>query len=300
MPSLVSRLIPLYIRATGRQRLLADAGRAHRHLREAPLRPQSYSPPRRLRDDVEITRTDRGAWPVYTLAPRGRPASGAVIYAHGGAWAREIAPQHWQLCAQIAAEAGTRVVVPIYPLVPRGTAAEVVDTVADLVEEARAAHGAVALAGDSAGAQIALSAAMVLRDRGAAPLPATVLISPAFDLALDNPEIDRVQPTDPWLSRPGTHVFIAAWRADLALDDPRVSPLFGDFSGLGPLTVLGGTRDICLPDTRLGVAAARDAGVEVDYREEAGQLHVHPLHPSPEGRRARQHIVTVLRSALEG
>lgn len=300
MPSLVSRLVPLYIRATGRQRLLADAGRAARFLAGSPVRPESYAPPRRLRPDVRVTRADRHEWPVYTIEPRDRPARGAVVYVHGGAWAREIAPQHWRLCARIAAEAGTRVLVPIYPLAPRGTAGEVVPAVADLVEEARTAHGAVALAGDSAGGQIALSAAMVLRDRGADPLPATVLLSPALDLALDNPEIDRVQPTDPWLSRPGTHVFIAAWRAELPLDDPRVSPLRGDFAGLGPLTVIGGTRDICLPDTRLGVEAARAAGVDVDYTEERGQLHVHPLHPTPEGRRAQEHIVAVLRSAVGG
>ncbi|MFL0579290.1 alpha/beta hydrolase fold domain-containing protein [Dietzia sp. 179-F 9C3 NHS] len=300
MPSLVSRLVPLYIRATGRQRLLADAARARRHLDEAPLRPESYGPPTRLRRDVRLERTDRGTWPVYTLTPRDIPARGTLVYVHGGAWAREIARQHWQLCARIAAEAGTRVEVPIYPLVPRGTAAEVVETVAALVEEARAEHGRVAVGGDSAGGQIALSAALTLRDRGAAPLDATVLLSPAVDLALDNPQIDLVQPSDPWLERPGTHVFIAAWRADLPLDDPRVSPLHGDFTGLGPLTITGGTRDICMPDTRLLVAAARAAGVEVDYREEPGQLHVHPLHPSREGRRAQEHIVRVLRAALTG
>ena len=73
-----------------------------------------------------------------------------------------------------------------------------------------------------------------------------------------------------------------------------VSPLFGNLAGLGPLTVFSGTRDITSPDTRLLVSRARAAGVQVDHHEEAGLVHVHPLLPVPEGRRARRVMAGVL------
>ncbi|MBB1025171.1 MULTISPECIES: alpha/beta fold hydrolase [unclassified Dietzia] len=303
MPSLASHLIPLLIRATRRQRLFAEPQRARDFLDEAAVRPASYAPPR-LRDDVRLTRADRNGWPVYVLEPAEAPASGTVVYVHGGGWAKEIVAPHWRLCAQMAAEAHTRVLVPVYPLAGpvtasnRGTAASVVSGVADLVRDELAEHDPVCLAGDSAGGQIALSAVMELRDRGVPPLPATILISPALDLAMDNPDIDRVQPRDPWLAREGLRVFIDAWRVDLPLDDPRVSPLCGDFTGVGPLTVFAATRDIVLPDVRLGVERARAAGVDVTYVEEKDLLHVHPLQPTPEGRAARETIVGIVRSAV--
>lgn len=92
----------------------------------------------------------------------------------------------------------------------------------------------------------------------------------ALDLAMRNPEMDAVQPHDPWLAKPGTRVFIESWRGDLPLLDPRVSPIEGDLTGLGPLVIFSGTRDILNPDARLLAERARAAGVDVEYHEEAG------------------------------
>ncbi len=48
------------------------------------------------------------------------------------------------------------------------------------------------------------------------------------------------------------------------------------------------------PDTRLLVAKARAAGVDVDYHEGADLIHVYPLLPTPEGKQARQTIIRKL------
>lgn len=295
MPSLLSHLVPLFLRATGANRTFLSADAAAAHMAERGAHPASFAPPRRMRDDVVITRDHQHGWPVFTLTPRDTAPRGAVVYLHGGAWVNEVAPQHWQLCAQLAAEAGTTVILPIYPLVPHGTAAAVSDVVVELVLAARAAHGDASLAGDSAGGQIALSAAIRLRDEHGVTLPQTVLIAPSLDLSMKNPLMDVVQPSDPWLGKPGARVFIESWRGELAIDDPRVSPLEGDLAGLGPLTVFSGTRDILNPDIRLLVQKARDAGVAVEFHERAGLVHVYPLTPTPEGRGARDAIVRKLR-----
>jgi acetyl esterase/lipase len=263
------------------------------------VRPVPYGPPRGLRSvEIEVdVRSDTG-WPVYRVLPRRRTPTRAAVYVHGGAWVNQIHPLHWRLVAGLAVRSGTAVTVPIYPLAPVGTAATVVPPVADLVAALVDRYGAghVAALGDSAGGQIVLSAAMLLRDRGLPPLHRTVLISPALDLTLANPEIDLVEPQDPWLARPGTRAAIELWRGDLSIKDPLVSPLFGELTGLGPLTVFSGTRDITSPDTRLLVGRARAAGVQVDHHEEEGLVHVHPLLPVPEGRRARQLMATLLES----
>lgn len=296
MPSAVSRALPPLLRLLGFRRPFASPAAMQQRLDDVALRPARFGPPPGLRGvSVSVGRT--GGWPVYTVRPR-RAASGEqALYAHGGSWAFEISPFHWWLIASLVRHSGVTVTVPVYPLTPVGTAGTVVPAVADLLAELVEQHGAdhVTAMGDSAGGQIALSAAQLLRDRGVPPLRRTVLISPALDLSLTNPEIDRVEPTDPWLARPGVRLTIELWRAGLPLDDPRVSPLAGDLAGLGPLTVFGGSLDITHPDVRLLVQRARAAGVEVDDQDAPGMVHVWPLLPIPEGRAARRHIAALLR-----
>jgi acetyl esterase/lipase len=298
--SLSSRLMPAYLRLTRTNRMYTSPDDAQRHIEKLTIRPRSYSPPRRLGFYVSLSVDHGPGFPVYTLTPKNIQARGAVVYVHGGGWVKQIAVQHWQLAAQIAAEARTKVDVPIYPLVPFGTAEHVVSAVAELVHANIEREGCACPAGDSAGGQIALSAALQLRDEKQLSLPRTVLISPALDLSLTNPEIDLVQPSDPWLGRDGTRVLIEHWRGNLAVDDPRVSPFAAELRGLGPLTVFSGTRDILNPDTRLFVDKAKASGVEVDYHEKPGLVHVYPLTPTPEGRAARALIVEQIRAAQTG
>lgn len=291
-------LLPLFFRATGANRSFLTAEAAEARINERALRPTTFGPPRGLRRDVEITATRRHGWPVYRLAPRHASPSGSVVYAHGGAWVSEVAPQHWQLAAQLAAESGTTVDLVIYPLLPFGTAAEVVPIFTRLVLENLDDLGATVIAGDSAGGQIALSAALQLRDEHDVVLPRTVLISPSLDLRFDNPRIPEVQPSDPWLGVPGGKVFAARWAAELDLLDPRVSPLFGELAGLGPVSLFTGTRDILNPDAQLLVERANAAGVALDLFEVRGQLHVYPLLPTRAGREAREQIVEAVRRAV--
>ncbi|APB00828.1 alpha/beta hydrolase fold domain-containing protein [Nocardia seriolae] len=298
MPSLISRAVPAYLRITRANRPFITAQGAREHIRERSIRPQPYGPPRLLRSDVRVEVRREDGWPIYTLTPRTGGARGNIVYCHGGGWINEVARQHWELAATIAAEMGTAVTLPIYPLIPYGTADEVIPRFAALVRANRAEYGEVCLAGDSAGGQIALSTALVLRDEEQPIVPRTVLISPALDLSLSNPDIPAVQPDDPWLGREGGLVLGEHWRGPLPITDPRVSPMFGDFTGLGPLTVFSGTRDILMPDIRIVVGKARAAGVEVDYHEAAGLVHVYPLTPTPEARAARAILIDSLRAAL--
>lgn len=300
MPSVMSRLVvPTFLKVARRNANYVDADRARQHVAAQSVRPAAYGPPKRLRTDVTITLTHDRGWPTYTVAPSGGTSRGGLVYAHGGGWVNEIAPQHWQLCAQIAADAQLTVTLPIYPLVPFGTAEPVAARFAELVRASIAKHGTTFLAGDSAGGQIALSTALLLRDTDQLALRRTVLIAPGLDLSLNNPEIDVVQPTDPWLGRPGARVFAEHWRGDLPIEHPLVSPLFGDLTGLGPITMFNGTRDILTPDARLLAEKAAAAGVDMDFHLVDGLVHVYPLTPTPEGAAARRAIVEQLRADLQ-
>ncbi|MEU0495900.1 alpha/beta hydrolase [Mycobacterium sp. NPDC006124] len=124
---------------------------------------------------------------------------------------------------------------------------------------------------------------------GGHALRGLTLISPWLDIALCNPDIDTVAPSDPWLARDGLRLCGRRWAADLPLDDPRVSPIFGDPSGLPPVHLYIGTDDILAPDCR----RLRDAmpSSTLTYQEEPAAIHVYPLLPTPEGRAARRELL---------
>src|SRR5699024_10048431 len=214
-----------------------------------------------------------------------------VVYLHGGGWINEAASAHWKLVQKIASEACVRVVFPAYPLVHTGGSAEtVVPTVAKLCERI---DGPIVLMGDSAGGTIALSSGLLLATRGR-PVDLILLIAPALDMRMQNPEIDEIQPSDPWLVKKGQLLLTELWIDDHG-EDLVLNPFLGDVTNLGPLIVFSGTRDLLNPDTRLFVQRATEEGAHIDYHEQPGHLHVYPLLPTPEGRQAQRRIVSAVR-----
>src|SRR5699024_10313373 len=150
--------------------------------------------------------------------------------------------------------------------------------------------------GDSAGVTIALSASLLLASRQR-PVDLTLLSSPALDMRMANPEIDEIQPRDPWLVKKGQLLLTELWIGEHE-EDPVLNPFLGDAGSVGRLIVFSGTRDLLNPDTRLFVQRATEEGADIEYHEQPGHLHVYPLLPTPEGRKARRRIVSAVRHAV--
>lgn len=304
MPSLRSRALSVALIAAGRRRRFASAEAVRSRVAAAARRPASHLPPRSLGRVAEVSRTFVGAWPVYDVSPRGTEPAAQVLYVHGGGYVDELVRPHWSMVRMLVTQAHARVVVPAYILAPRGTADRTVPVAADLlsglIESGRDGDGGTVLVGDSAGAGLALAAAQRLRDRSGVQPSRIVLISPWLDVSMSHPDQRAIEAADPLLARPGLREAGRLYAGTLAADDPRVSPLHGSFSGLAPMTVFTGTRDVLTTDSRELLRRARADGAEVELHEEVGLPHAYPLLPVPEGRVARERIAELVRTAADG
>ncbi len=130
------------------------------------------------------------------------------------------------------------------------------------------------VSGDSCGGLLGLGALLQARDEGLA-LPACFLsISGWFDLAVPDAVESGGANSDPFLT--------AAWvrnrgreyaAGQLALDDPRLSPVYADVSGLPPLYLPAGQDDTMRHGTEALGRAARNAGVAVTAESWPGMVH---------------------------
>ena len=296
MTSWQTRAISLVLRATRKNPLVVRRARANPLARGSAAAP----PPRRLHGRLDVEWV--AGFDVVRVAPSSggvagtTTAPGALVYLHGGAFRSGIARQHWDLIGQLADATGRDVWVPRYGLLPEHTAEDaraLLDALADRLRKV----GRVHVLGDSAGGNLALLAAQSWGEVGTGPeVVGVTLIAPWLDLSLSNPRIPEVARVDPWLDPESVRPLGVAWAAGRDTQDPKVSPLFGRLTGLPPLAVLVGTRDVCLPDCE--VLAARVTGVRM--RVEEGSPHVFPLLPTPEGRAGRDAIIRFVAETFAG
>lgn len=240
--------------------------------------------------------TAAAPFPVHTARPRvGRPRT-SVVHVHGGGFVAPIDPFHVRYAVRLARHLDAEAVLPDYPLAPEHTWRDSHDELVDLLAGLCRTRDRVVLVGDSAGGGLALAVAMSLRDRGGPQPSHLVLHAPWGDLTTSTPETRDLDAVDPWLHLRKLTAYAAWWAGSPDdLGRPEVSPALGDLAGLPPLLVTCGTRDLLLPGCRLLVDRATAAGTPVTYLEAPGLIHVFPLLPVPEARRAWRHTVEFLR-----
>jgi acetyl esterase/lipase len=227
-----------------------------------------------------------------TWLDRERAQHGVVVYLHGGSYVCGPTAQQWEYCGRLAAASGLAALLVDYRLAPEHPHPAALDDALAATSpfQPGGEHFCTPwhLAGDSAGAGLAVAAALALRDRGATLPRSLALVSPWLDLVLDYEPMRRNSKLDPLVSVDLLARAAAAYAPGL-LRDPGVSPLYADPRGLPPTQLVVGTRELALWDARRWQQACEDAGVKLELEEQRGGFHGFPLAGwVPEGRAALQ------------
>lgn len=230
----------------------------------------------------------------------GTPTQPVIFYMHGGGYVNHAVSYTYRAAAAVAKQAGARVVMPIYPLAPKYTYTDAYPKViAAYRHTLRSVQDPtqITIMGDSAGGGFALGLGQTLASHALAQPKRYVVFSPWVDARMVNDAVDQYEPLDPLLARSYLRVTGAAWAGrPEALDDPKVSPILGDFRGLAPVTIFMGTHELLLADLQSLEAALTTAGVP--YRVQYGERmnHAYPLLPIPEADAALATVSELVRS----
>ncbi|MEH2625272.1 monoterpene epsilon-lactone hydrolase [Bradyrhizobium sp. AZCC 1719] len=240
-----------------------------------------------------------GEW----IVPAHAPSAKAVLYFHGGGFRIGSVASHRGLIAQIAEASGCRVLAIDYRLAPEHRFPAALD---DALSAWRwlLDHGLkpadIALAGDSAGGNLALALMCSLRDRGL-PLPAaSALMSPWTDLTATGASYENRAEVDPIHQRA---MILALAKNYLGQQgdprDPLASPLHADLSGLPSLLIQVGDRETVRDDSTMLADKARAAGVDVGLEVWDGMIHVFQMFSEiPQGQQAIGSLARFLRQHL--
>ncbi|MEM7762464.1 MAG: alpha/beta hydrolase [Pseudomonadota bacterium] len=234
-----------------------------------------------LPDDVQVDAVVCNEVVADWISLADSDLSRVVMYLHGGAYTKGSRQTHRELASRIARASGACVLLPEYRLAPEHPCPAGIDDAMAcwqwLIAEGYRLDQ-LAIAGDSAGAGLALALLQTAKAQGI-PRPArAALIAPWVDLELAGPSAQAGIVDDPMLQRDR----LLADAQHYAGDDLRrwqASPLYGDLSDLPPMLVQVGGRDLLVSDSTRLAKQAQSSGSDVTLEVEDGLVHVWHFFP---------------------
>lgn len=257
----------------------------------------------RVPPDVRMSTVEadgvRSRWVVVPQSGTNR----TILYFHGGGFFSHMPCTYAAFLARLCRYTGARGLLPNYRLAPAHPFPAAPDdclTVYRWLLAGGVSPDNVVLAGDSAGANLAL-ATLVGAKRAGLPMPAcAILMSPVTDMSAVSPSaVDNAQ-RDPYLRLPGLLAMRDAYVGSTFPTDSRLSPCFADFEGFPPLLFQVGNTELLRDDSVRTSERARFAGVNAICQVWEGMPHVFQMMRFlPESRRALETIAEVVGMRIE-
>lgn len=215
---------------------------------------------------------------VRVYRPAVSEVRGAVLWVHGGGWIMGNLTSHDALCRALANRVGAAVVAVDYRLAPETRfpgAVEDCEAALRWVASEAFPGEPLAVAGDSAGGNLATVLARRARDAGAPSLRAQLLVYPATDAACaTGSHLDFGRDGTYGLSRDEMAFCWAAYAPGSALRSADVSPLrAADLSRMPPTYLLLAELDALTDEATDYADRLEAAGTDVTVKVWPGTVH---------------------------
>ncbi len=257
-----------------------------------------------LATDVRVEQVKAHGVPAEWTSTPVASASEVILYLHGGGYAWGSLKSHRHLVSEVGRAATMRTLALDYRRAPEFPFPHA-------LEDAVSGYGflldsgfeprQVAVAGDSAGAGLAVALLVRLKELGMQQPACALLFSPWVDMTETADSYSRNAQRDPVLNREIMQFLAGQYLGTRPREAPLASPVFADLSGIAPLTIFVGSTESLLDDA---IALARAAGLaDVSVRLEIWpkMFHIWPNYHRvlAQGRQAVAAAGRLLREAVQ-
>jgi len=253
-----------------------------RMIAETVREPWTRGGPTMHRTTEHFVPFEAGRIRIRVLDPSGECDQPALIYLHGGGWTMFSIDTHDRLMREYAHRAQATVIAVDYSLSPEVRFPRALEECVAVVKWL-GTHGSlldidaqrVAIGGDSAGGNLSLATALLLRDQGlGTALRGTLLNYGVFDSSRDFPSYSRFGGAGYML---GASEMVDFWRNYVGgegyTDDPLACPLRAQLAGLPPAFLAIAECDVLRDESVAMAERLRQFGVPVTAEVYKGATH---------------------------
>ena len=137
----------------------------------------------------------------------------------------------------------------------------------------------ILIAGDSAGGNLALALTLKPKEKQKEMPKGLILFSPWTDLTLQGNSHKEKAQIDPILNADYMEKAVEDYAGMTDVNNPLVSPLFGDFTGFPPVCIQVGENEILLSDSEELMHRMEAYQVPVTFEKYEGMWHVFQMSP---------------------
>lgn len=253
-----------------------------REIAEVVRKPWTEGGPMMAKTIERMAPTRHGPVRVRVYYPTLQASHAAFIYLHGGGWTLFSIDTHDRLMREYAARANVAVIGVDYTRAPEGRFPQPIEETIDVIHWLIDATPSLALdvsklvlGGDSAGGNISVAAALVLRDAGENLLAGLVLNYGCFEI--NNFMSDSVVRFGGGEYLLTTHMMLwFSWQYLRSAEDalsPLASPLRAELKGLPPAFMAITELDVLYDQNMAMERALKAAGVPVEAHLYRGTVH---------------------------
>jgi len=230
-----------------------------------------------LPNNIDKKEVDVGPVLADLLIPELAIGKRTILYAHGGSFITGSRLSARNLCASLAHESASKLLLPEYRLAPEypfPTALEDMFASYMWLLHQGIPSGDIIFAGDGTGANLILSLVHMLGDKRVNRPAAVIAISPWVDLACESAIFTQRKNPDPIFNREILTSVALQYASQSNFSNPQVSPIHGDFSLFPHLYIQCGSEEILLDDAERLAHKAENAGVPVTLDIEKNMWHL--------------------------
>ncbi|MQY28877.1 alpha/beta hydrolase [Nocardia aurantia] len=222
---------------------------------------------------VDYLAVDVHGLPALWAIPKGSSEEHVILGVHGGGGVSGSIYTHRKLFAHMAEATGVRALIVEYSR--RGYPAPLDDalTAYRWLLGREIDPGRIAIAGDSLGGNLSISAILRAREAGLPTPAALFLMSPWVDMTVGDKTFETNRETEEFFYRDVVLALASTYLSGADPTDPFASPLHAELNALPPTYIQVGGDETLLGESARFAEKARAAGVDVRLDIFPGQLH---------------------------